>query len=374
MNKSLLVAVLSVAMVSPAVSAPRGARITVVDQPISAWALVRGDQVLLPLRETFAALNSQVAYDPDRGTIEARNILHVLRVDLRTGSATLDGRHLSSKAIVVDGAAYFPLSPAAEAMGAIVRYDPRTNTVAVNESYRGKERYDPAHPPRELNPPPDSSVQTGYPVISASLGEAYAASNAVRLSVDGNDVTPQTHFDGRTITYVPSSSLDPGRHTIAFDGNVSTGQSFYTHWSFTSSAPAANWYAGYGYAGNGYGYHFYADQFQPFAGGSLFNLTMVGPPAGSGFVQICNPNFMYPLWNGGSRWYRARIALPSAFFSGCGISATFIGPDGRRILVPMSNTSNGLYLTGNPISPLGSYLSAPLFVPVLTARPVRWPQ
>lgn len=369
MKKPLLVVVLAVATVVPAVSAPRGAQITVIDQPIAGTALVRGDQVFLPLRATFAALNSQVIYNPERATIEARNILHVLRVDLRTGSTWLDGHHRSAKAVVINGAAFVPMSLASEAMGAIVRYDPSTNTVAINGSYRGKERFDPAHPPRELYPPPDSTVQTGYPVISASLGAAYAASNAVSLSVDGNDVTPQAHFDGRTITYVPQASLGPGRHTVAFDGAISTGQPFSTHWSFANNAPPA-----YPYDGYGYGYQFYANQWQPFSGGSWYNFTMVGPPSGSGFVQICSPNNIYPLWNGGSRFYRARVALPNFFFPGnCGINGFFIGPDGRRIIVPISSgAGNGLFITGNPINPLGSYPSAPLFVPIFPGRfPVR---
>jgi Copper amine oxidase N-terminal domain len=345
--------------------------ITVAERPIAASAVVRNAQVLLPLRETFEALNSVVVYDPADGIVEARNILHVLRMPVHgSGSTTLDGRPISvtPPPMTIHGKLYVPLSLAANAMGAIVRYDPHANIVAVNGSYRGKERIDPAHPPRELNPPPESTVQTGYPVISASLGDTFAASNAVRLSVDGVDVTQQARFDGRTITYIPQAALMPGRHAVAFDGTIATGQGFSTHWNFANAAAAMP-------IGDvaAYGYQFYGGPSQSYAGGSWFNFTLIGPPAGSGFVQICNPNFIYPLWNGASRFYRARLALPSAYIGGnCAINGVYIGPNGQRIIVPISNgAGNGLYITGNPINPLGSYPSTPLFVPVLPTYPIR---
>lgn len=134
-------------------------------------------------------------------------------------------------------------------------------------------------------------------VASASLGAATAASNAVALTIDGNDVTAQAAFDGRTITYVPKSGLPQGRHTAEFSGRTSTGQPFSTQWTFITTAPAMDSDLQYAYGD----YRFYAGPAYPYGGGSVMNFTLIGPPTGSGFVQIWSPNFIYPLWNGGGQ-------------------------------------------------------------------------
>src|SRR5262249_21378468 len=103
-----------------------------------------------------------------------------------------------------------------------------------------------------------------------------------------------------------------------------------------------------------------------YAGGSWFNLTLVAPPNGSGFAQICSPSFVYPLWNGGSRSYRARIALPIAYATqGCAISAVYVSPNGQRTVVPNTTSSGGIYLTGSPLNPIGSWGTTPVYAPVL---------
>lgn len=117
-------------------------------------------------------------------------------------------------------------------------------------------------------------------------------------------------------------------------------------------------------------YRFFAEPLEPIGStSSLMNLTLVAPPTGSGFVQFCTPNLVYPLWNGGTQWYRARIVVPRPFIAGsCPINAIFVGPNGRRIVVPITPMNSGLYLTGSPLNPIGQYQSAPVVVPVFPPR------
>jgi hypothetical protein len=324
---------------------------------------VEHGRVFLPLRETFEALYSTVYYDQGHRIVVARNMLHVMQLRVESRIALLDGRVriLDSAPHLIRGTVYVPLRFAAEAMGAIVRYNARAETVAVNGSDEtARPPADIAHPPQDLTPPPDSTVVTAYPVVSASLAGLTAATNAVRLTIDGRDVTPQASFDGRTVTYVPQAGLAPGRHTAGFYGHGVSGQAFVTQWSFVTSAPPTDTAATYGYAP----YQFYATPEQPYAGGTWMNLTLVGPPNGSGFVQFCSPNIIYPLWNGGGRFYRARIAFPGFYVSsGCPINAVFIDGSGRRLVI--TPLSNGMYLTGNPLHPIGQYPAAPTIVPIL---------
>ncbi len=347
--------------------------VTVADRPIVSPALLVSGHVLLPLRETFETLNSSVAYDPATKKVTARNIVHTVTLRIADRAATLDGRAVTLEvaARIVNGQVYVPLRFAAQGMGAIIRYDPRTKTVAVNgsDAPRRDGREAIAQAPQTLIPPPNASVVTAYPIVSASLGGGIsAASNAVALVLDGADVTAQTSFDGRTITYVPKAGLELGTHTVAFSGRTATGQPFSTQWSFQTNAPPMRDDASYA---NG-DYRFFAGPPQPYGAGAWMNLTLIAPPAGSGYAQICSPQFIYPLWNGGyGQRYRARVALPfPSMNGGCPITGIFIGRSGRPVYVPIAS-SNGIFLTGSPLFPIGQYPAAPIYVPLLHRPPHR---
>lgn len=340
--------------------------ITVANRPIAAQAIEVKHHVLLPLRETFENLNSDVSYDARTRVITARNILHVLRLRVGSRFALLDGRRLTLEVApnAIDGRVYVPLRFAAQAMGAIVRYDPRTKIVSVNGSpMPSNSTSGPVAISQTLNPAPNASVVTAYPIISASIDDAMAASNAVTLLLDGTDVTSRSAFDGRNITYMPNSGLTLGVHTVAFFGKATTGGRFSTQWSFQIAAPPL---AGAAFD-DSLPFRFFASGPQPFGStSSLLNLTLVGPPTGSGFVQFCGPQVIVPLSNGGSgRFFRVRVAVPTVILNGgCSINAVFIGRSGHRFFIPITPASNGLFITGNPINPIGQFPSTPVFVPV----------
>jgi hypothetical protein len=344
--------------------------ITVVNRPIAAPAVQVKHRILLPLRETFESLNSSVSYDAGTRAIVAKNVLHTLRLRVGNRSAYLDGHRIVLEAApaAIGGRVYVPLRFAAQAMGAIVRYDARTKTVTVNGSAAADSGVsDPLALSQTLNPPPNASVVTAYPIISASIGNAVAASNAVTLLLDGSDVTAQSAFDGRNIRFVPRSGLTQGVHTVAFSGQTASGRRFSTQWSFQTAAPPM----GDGAFDEAFPFRFFAGGVQPFgSSSSLMNLTLIGPPSGSGFVQFCSPQVIVPLSNGGSgQIFRARVAVPVAILNGgCPINAVFIGRFGHRFLIPVTPANNGLFLTGNPINPIGQYPSTPIFVPLFPQR------
>ncbi len=296
-SRSIAFSILALMILMPIASYGKPIFVTVRNHAISTTAIVRDGQILLPLRTTFETLNSSVSYDAKNRSIVAHNILHTLHLHVGTKSALLDGHTIvmETPPVEIDGRVYVPVAFAATAMGAIIRYDPHSNVLAVNGSLPSSSARNTrvASEPQELTPAPDSTIQTAYPVVSASLGGAIAPAGGVMLTVDGNNVTANAQFDGRRITYMPNA-LTPGRHTIAFTANTTTGRTISTQWSFISNGV----FFPSGVVNNG--------------------ITLIGPPSASGFG------------------------------------------------------SSGLFLTGDPVNPLGQHIATPVFTPVFT--PVVFPR
>lgn len=135
-KRLLLSSLVSAMLIAQAAALGRDLAITVRNLPIQAAAVVEQGQIMLPLRETFASLNSTVWYDSQTGEITARNNLHVLI--LRTGSRTalLDGHKVALEFPIrtINHRVYMPAAFAAQAMGAIIRYDANSHTISVNGS------------------------------------------------------------------------------------------------------------------------------------------------------------------------------------------------------------------------------------------------
>ncbi|HEY9180940.1 MAG TPA: copper amine oxidase N-terminal domain-containing protein, partial [Candidatus Baltobacteraceae bacterium] len=203
--------------------------VTVNDRPLDVAAIVERGRVLLPMRATFTALGAAVRYDRAGRVIVARNAHHALRLQIGSKNALVDGRNvrLDVSARVVANRTYVPLRFVADAMGAVVGYDARANVVSVNAAVQ--------HPASAaarganvvaLAPPPESVVASAYPTISASLAAANASRTSVTLTLDGQDVTAQSTFDGATITYMPRIGLMQGRHNVVFTGRTLANDTF----------------------------------------------------------------------------------------------------------------------------------------------------
>ena len=338
---------------APQLTTAAPARITVRNIPIHAAAVIDRGRILLPLRATFEALNSTVWYERKTGSITARNILHVLQMRIGTRSALLDGHklRLTAAPIILNGCAYVPFALAAQAMGAIIQFDSRSNSVAVNGSQRNSSasQYTSATAV-DLMPSPDTLVHTAYPIISAALRGAAQRMRDVTLLVDGVNVTHGAVYDGHRLTYLAHTPFSPGHHTVALTARTASGQSYGAQWSFRTSGSSSDLSS--------------EDANAPPMpdNATLGDLAFSAPLVGAGYVQVCGPTYRYPFWNGGGRrWFRARIAVPNWYGGGgCPIAAFF---NGSGSLFPIPLTPGNLYVTGNPLSPIGQYQSGPLFVP-----------
>lgn len=163
-KRLLLSALLAIFTAAPALGMP--VSITVRNVPVHATAMVYRGHVFLPLRVTFETLNSTVWYDAQTRVITARNILHTLQLRVNDRNAVLDAHPvvLEASPRMVNGSVFVPVAFAAEAMGAVIRFDPVTHVLAVNGTPPGS-RVVAQTPPRtdDPAPPPDATQQIAYP-------------------------------------------------------------------------------------------------------------------------------------------------------------------------------------------------------------------
>lgn len=145
---------------------PNSRMITVAvnDRPIDVAAIVEHGRVLLPMRATFAALGASVVYDPRGRVIVARSAAHALQLRIGSTTADVDGRMvtLDVPARVVAATTYVPLRFVAQAMGAVVGYDARSNLVNIHAAPIVSMGSTPA-PDSDVNPAPLPSVAPGLP-------------------------------------------------------------------------------------------------------------------------------------------------------------------------------------------------------------------
>lgn len=252
-NKRLLLctAIAAVASVAPHNANARQLAITVRNQPIHAAAIVQQGHVMLPLRVTFESLNSSVWYDGRSGIITARNILHVLHLKVGSSTALLDGRavNVTPAPQLVHGSVYVPVAFAAQAMGAIIRYDAATNALAVNGSQPVTRAAQPAATPNAV-------AQSAYPITYVPVYTAVPPGNAYA-------VPPQRLMNGP-----PSAAMN------------------------TRTAMAQNVFPFPGFNG---GFPFF-NSFPP--GVVTGGVTIVGPPAGNGYGPAPAPFVPFLPFNG----------------------------------------------------------------------------
>ena len=101
-----------------------------------ATPLVERSRVLLPLRTVFTALGAAVRYDPRTGHIDVHRGLHFLRVTAGSRQAYVDNAPvtLDVPPLEHDGITYLPLRFVAESLGGHVRYLPQRNLIAIEDS------------------------------------------------------------------------------------------------------------------------------------------------------------------------------------------------------------------------------------------------
>lgn len=320
-----------IAVLANGVALAQPPAVSVNDRPLGVAVVMENGRVLVPMRAIFNALGATVSYDSAERRISAATAAHRVVLPVGARFATVDGRsvRLDVPARVIALQTYVPLRFVSQALGAMVGYDMRANVIAVATAPTASS----AARVVGMNPPEGSRVASAYPVIGASLSGTSAQPGSVRLLLDGTDVANLASFDGRTITYIPRASLSQGSHTVSFSGTDSGGASFDQSWSFqTTIAGSESGYA----SQSSLPFEFYNDGNEIYRNGDSMQFTLVAPPGGSAYLQLCGLGYDYPFWNGGTgTYYRANVPVPIGYaISSCEVTAVYTAWNGRRTYVP----------------------------------------
>lgn len=154
----------------------------VFDQP----PVTLGGRVLVPLRGVFERLGALVEWDPRTNTVTA--VRGSTQVQLRIGSrqAFVDGRavFLDVPPMIVRGRTLVPLRFVSEAMGARVDWDPVARTVFITSGQVGGPLPPPSRPPQPTPPPPSLAGS----VVEGVVFRVDANTTPQRIFVQKDDV------------------------------------------------------------------------------------------------------------------------------------------------------------------------------------------
>ena len=306
--------------------------VAVNDRPIEVAALVRKGRVLLPMRATFAALGATLQYDGQGRVVVAKSASHNVRLVIGSHEAQVDGARirLDVPAQIIASRTFVPVRFVAQSLGAGVGYDASSALVTVTTPQHANVRIKVA----QLTPRPGVDVATAYPNITATLDGATAAGDGIALSIDDQDVTSLATFDGSTITYLPRTALKVGAHTVDFSGHTVSGNAFDQKWSFTTtSTPPAEENAPV----ENYGYQFYSNGASWYRYGDWMHFTLMAPPGGSAYLQLCGTGNQYSFWNGGNtNTYIADVPAPYGYWiPTCQVSAYYTAWNGQVYFIPL---------------------------------------
>jgi hypothetical protein len=124
--------------------------------------MARGS-MLLPMRDVFEALNSEVKWFPAEQKVMATRGNTVIQLWLGRRTATINGTQvpLAAAPILIGGSTYVPLRFPAEAFGGNVTWDGRTSTAYIDipPVGQGPEPPQPPQPPEPPQPPAEKSVE-----------------------------------------------------------------------------------------------------------------------------------------------------------------------------------------------------------------------
>ncbi|GAC1533137.1 MAG: hypothetical protein NVS2B17_00440 [Candidatus Velthaea sp.] len=283
-------------------------------------ALVVAGRTLLPLRSLGEGLGAVVDYRRAYRTIVVRRAGRTAELMIGNRRMLVAGVETAIEVAprVLEGRAYVPVRAAALALGLDTSYDGATHTIALTSSSALAARPAPAsspvpHPAAMITrryPQPDGRISDGYPAISALIapqGGAPVAPTAVRLTVDGRDVSQFATIIGNEIVYTPPAALTNGSHAVHIEGVDSAGIPFASDWSFST-----NYNVPLGAPSNVYGQGLtsvYVDRYLQ-TGERYFDVVAHGPPGGYGYVTIDYVSGSYQFFTQGIDRYVAHVTLP----------------------------------------------------------------
>ena len=209
------------------------------DQP----PVMRNNRVFVPMRAIFERLGSSVVYS--NGNINSQGNGRSVHLVIGSTQASVNGQPLTMDVapFTVAGRTEVPLRFVAQALGANVSWNANTETVAITTS-GGSVSYTPQPQTNQsfyLNneqPANGSTIHSTHVNLHAEFSEPVNR-DALRVSVDGRDVTHLVYANQSGFDVTPNWELAPGTHRVTVSGATAAGPSFNTGWSFTTSAGAA---------------------------------------------------------------------------------------------------------------------------------------
>ena len=306
-------------------------------------AIVVRERALLPVRALSQALGSRVNYLSSLREIDvhpASGPTIRMRVGSRTAWIGPKRSILDVAPLIVGGRTYAPLRFIADAMKVRVHYSAAQHAVLVPTNASKTLALAPGI--SGLVPLPYSANATAFPVVGANINDPKVASSAIRLVLDGTDVTMLAQRTKNGILYLPRTPLAMGNHVAEI--SLDNGATIAERWAFTTTvigAPATPTPAQAPLPSEQSfpQIQFYSLDGTTFSSGDATEVEMIAPAGGYAYAQACYNGWSYPLYSNPAtpQIYDGWVQLP---YSGdtqfCPIQGYYVNALGVRYLAPFS--------------------------------------
>jgi hypothetical protein len=141
-----------------------------LDQP----AVISNGRILVPLRGVFLRLGAIVTWDPASQTVLAQRGTTTVSLTIGAPQAIVDGQPqaLDAPATIIDGHTLVPLRFISQAFGAGVSWNAASSTVQITSQGSANQQQQPVVP-YQPGPPPASVVQTTTGTVTQVIAYAY---------------------------------------------------------------------------------------------------------------------------------------------------------------------------------------------------------
>ena len=306
-------------------------------------AVVVRQRALLPVRALSQALGSRVDYLPSLREIDVRRpggATIRLRIGSRSAWIGSKSAALDVAPRIIAGRSYAPLRFVADALNVRLHYSAARHAVFVS----GKASKASALAPgiSGLVPVPYSANATAFPVVGANIDAPKVSASAIRLILDGTDVTMQAKRTARGILYLPSAPLPKGNHVA--EVSLDNGATIAERWAFTTTVSAAMptpepAQPPLPSQQSFPEIQFYSLDGTTFSAGDSAEVEMVAPQGGYAYAQVCYNGWSYPLYPNATdpQIYDGWVSLPyGSDTQFCPIQGYYVDARGVRYQSPFS--------------------------------------
>jgi hypothetical protein len=227
---------------SPLAASAQSVTVIINGEPMSFAQppIVRAGRVFVPLRGVFERLGASVVYAS--GQINATGRGRTISLNIGSNQATVNGQPevIDVAPFVITDTTYVPLRFVSQALGASVNWNDSTSTVTIVGGAPGPYPARPPYPPPQAPPPyavrlvtvsPTGTVYGRNQAISFGFDHPVRLA-ALRVRVDGSDVTSGVTQSGRTFYVALPGPLSRGPHHVRVTGTTRDGVPFDLSWDF----------------------------------------------------------------------------------------------------------------------------------------------